>query len=204
MTPLLALLPMISIDAKLKPIQLFDGKSLAGWEIDVPDRDAKPDLPAPFIVRDKMLVSLGTPMGHLVTKDSYSNYKLVVEYRWPKTPGNSGIVVHVSKLRLLRNMLPQGIEVQLRHGDAGNFHLFGETLLNSMDENAGKRFSDNVESKAGDWNIMEVECADDTITVALNGNVVNYGKKSSVTKGRIALQSEGAEIEFRKVELSKL
>ena len=37
-----------------------------------------------------------------------------------------------------------------------------------------------------------------------NGEVVNKGTGASVTKGRIVLQSEGAEIEFRKVELVPL
>jgi hypothetical protein len=51
---------------------------------------------------------------------------------------------------------------------------------------------------------MKVECKGDTIKVWVNGIMVNEGVGSSVTKGQIGLQSEGAEIEFRKLELTKL
>ena len=189
-----------------KPISLFDGKSLAGWHADVPDRDQKSDVPIPFIARGGMLVSLGTPMGHLVTDASYENYKLLVEYRWPKEAGNSGVIVHVSKLRLLNNFLPQGIEAQLKSGNAGDFHLFGETLMKTSapSEKAGTNFTDNSEKPVGKWNAMTVECRGDSIRVWVNGDLVNDGISCSTRRGQIALQSEGAEIEFRKLELTKL
>ncbi len=48
---------------------------------------------------------------------------------------------------------------------------------------------------------MEVICDGDRITNILNGYVVNVGSKSSLTQGKIQLQSEGAEIFFRKFEV---
>jgi hypothetical protein len=206
MNPALLLAALASCPQDAKPIALFDGTSLAGWTADVPDNDGNPDAPCPFIVREGMLVSLGTPMGHLITQAEYSNYRLTVEWRWPKAAGNSGVIVHASKPRLLRNFLPQGIEAQLRSGDAGDFHLFGETLFKpgSTTERAGKNSTDNSERPVGEWNRMIVECKGDEIKVWVNGDVVNHGTGSSVTKGRIAIQSEGAEIEFRRIELTKL
>jgi hypothetical protein len=214
--PLLLSLPAAQAE---KPITLFDGKSLTGWVQDVPDNDGKPDAPKPFLVRrllpkepteergpEYVLVSLGTPMGHLVSEGSYENYKLIVEWRWPKAAGNSGVILHVSNLRALRNFLPQGIEAQLRSGDAGDFHLFNETLFKpgAPTEKAGKNFTDDSEKPLGEWNQMVVECRAAEIKVWVNGTLVNHGVNSSVSKGRIALQSEGTEIEFRKVELSRL
>ena len=189
-----------------KPIDLFDGKSLKGWHSDVPERDAKADLAEPFVVRDKMLVSLGTPMGHLVTDEAYENYSLAIEYRWPKGPGNSGVILHVSKLRLLNNFLPQGIEAQLKSGNAGDFHLFGETLMSAADPSAkaGKKVVEGCEKPVGEWNKMFIECKGDAITVSVNETVVNRGQASSVKKGQIGLQSEGTEIEFRKIQLTKI
>lgn len=189
-----------------KPIDLFDGKSLNGWHDDVPERDSKPEASNPFVVRDKMLVSLGTPMGHLISDASFENYTLTVEYRWPKGPGNSGVILHVSKLRLLNNFLPQGIEAQLKSGNAGDFHLFGETLMSVSDPSvkAGKRLAEGCEKPVGEWNKMFIECRGDTIMVSVNDTVVNRGQASSVKKGQIAIQSEGTEIEFRKIQLTKL
>src|SRR5437667_75892 len=64
----------------------------------------------------------------------------------------------------------------------------------------GFRGSRDVEKPAGEWNRMEVLCDGDSITTILNGYVVNIGTKSSLTKGKILFQSEGAEIFFRKIE----
>ena len=44
----------------------------------------------------------------------------------------------------------------------------------------------------------------DEVIVHVNGTLVNHGSKSTATSGRIALQAEGSEVEFRKVELTKL
>jgi hypothetical protein len=189
-----------------KPAPLFNGKDLSGWTSDVPDNDGKENPTIPFVVRDGMLVSLGTPMGHLITEASYENYRLTVEWRWPKVAGNSGVILHVSKPRALRNFLPQGIEAQLRSGDAGDFHLFNESLFKpgAEAERAGKNFTDDSEKAVGEWNQMVCECKGAEIKVWVNGTLVNHGVRSSVSKGRIGLQSEGTEIEFRKVELAKL
>jgi Domain of Unknown Function (DUF1080) len=62
----------------------------------------------------------------------------------------------------------------------------------------------DVEKPAGEWNRMEVVCDGDSITNIVNGYVVNEGTKSSLTKGKIIFQSEGAEIFFRKIEIRPL
>lgn len=206
MSALLAILLLSGQAAK--PASLFDGKTLNGWHADVPDNDGKPDAKSPFIVRDGMLVTLGTPLGHLITDASYENYRLVVEYRYVKEAGNCGVIVHASTKRF-RSFLPKGIEAQLRSGNAGDFHMFGESIKPRTANPAATatrvpNLTDNSEKPIGEWNTMRVECVKDTIKVWVNGEFVNDGIESSVTKGQIALQSEGAEVEFRKLELTKL
>ena len=100
---------------------LFNGKDLTGWHIDVPDMDKDKSLKNPFIVRNGMLVSLGTPEGHLITDAIYQNYRLEVQYRFAGTPGNCGVLVHASTPRALYGMFPKSIEVQLMHENAGDF-----------------------------------------------------------------------------------
>jgi len=68
----------------------------------------------------------------------------------------------------------------------------------------GYRGPRDVESPHGEWNRLEVVCDGDRITTILNGYVVNAGAKSSHTEGKIQLQTEGAEIFFRKVEVRPL
>ena len=78
---------------------LFNGKDLSGWSMDVPALDKKPEGKKPFVARDGMLVSLGSPGGHLLTDEKFENYRVIAEYRFAGKPGNCGVLVHASKLR---------------------------------------------------------------------------------------------------------
>ena len=204
-------------------IALFNGKDLSGWTPDVPKADNDPSHPPVFIVRDGKLVSLGKPGGHLVTTDTFSNYKLVVEYRFAKEGGNCGVLVHASTPRTLYKMFPKSIEVQMMHQNAGDFWCIGENIeVPDMEKRRPKKdpsqafgggpadarriinLTDDSEKPLGEWNTMEIECKGDEVKVHVNGTLVNHGSKSTATSGKIALQSEGVEVEFRKVELTKL
>jgi hypothetical protein len=68
----------------------------------------------------------------------------------------------------------------------------------------GFRGKEDVENPVGEWNRSEVICDGDTLKNILNGKVVNYGSNASHTFGKIQLQSEGAEIWIRRVELLPL
>ena len=63
---------------------------------------------------------------------------------------------------------------------------------------------DDAEKPKGEWNTIEAICDGDTITNIVNGRVVNKATKVSPRRGRIGLQSEGAEIFFRRFELFPL
>lgn len=65
----------------------------------------------------------------------------------------------------------------------------------------GFRGRDDVEKPTGEWNRLDVYCDGDSISIVLNGVLVNAGTKSSLTEGKILFQSEGAEILFRKIEV---
>lgn len=51
---------------------------------------------------------------------------------------------------------------------------------------------------------MVIECRGDTIKVWVNGDLVNEGFNLTANKGQIALQAEGAEVEFKKIKISHL
>ncbi len=64
--------------------------------------------------------------------------------------------------------------------------------------------TDGSEKPVGEWNSMTIEALGNEIIVHLNGDLVNHGANATVSKGKIALQAEGSEVEFRKVELTTL
>lgn len=65
----------------------------------------------------------------------------------------------------------------------------------------GFRGNLDVEKPAGDWNTLECIAMGDSLTAILNGVVVNQAFHVRPVKGRIQIQSEGAEIFFRRIEL---
>jgi hypothetical protein len=191
------------------PVALFDGKSLKGWHEDVPSNDAKTEPVPAFVVRDGVLVSLGEPRGHLISNSQYENYKLTVEYRFTKTAENCGVLVHASIPRARNNMLPRCLEVQMMSGNGGDFYMLGETIKKrgATEPVTGIRIpnmTDNSEKPIGEWNTMVIECKGAEVKVWMNGDFVNDGVECSSSRGQIALQSEGAEVEFRRILMEKL
>ena len=203
-----------------EPVSLFNGKDLAGWHMDVPEFDKNPEARKPFIVRDGNLVSLGTPGGHLITDKSYENYRLEIEYRFTGEPGNCGVLVHTSTPRRLYGMFPQSIEVQMMHRNAGDFWCIGEDIsVPDMEKRRGPKanwgvdgdkarrianLTDDSEKPLTEWNTMRIECKGDRVTVWVNGTLVNDGTGATAKKGQIAVQAEGSEVEFRKLQLTPL
>ena len=201
-------------------IALFNGKDLTGWHADVPARDTNAQAGIPFIVRNGMLVSLADPEGHLITDSVFQDYQLRVEYRFPGKPGNCGVLVHASRPRALYKMFPQSLEVQLEHGNAGDFWCIAEDIeVPDMEKRRGPKsnwgvvdgkerrilnLTDDSEKPLGEWNIMVIECVGYTIKVWENGVLVNSGFNCTASKGQIALQAEASEVEFRKVELGRV
>lgn len=83
--------------------------------------------------------------------------------------------------------------------DRGRFNWYGRDP--EWKDEIGFRGKEDLEKPVGEWNRSEVICDRDTIKNLVNGKVVNYGTNSSHTFGKIQIQSEGAEIIIRRVEL---
>ncbi|WP_342087530.1 3-keto-disaccharide hydrolase [Dyadobacter sp. OTU695] len=199
---------------------LFNGKDLKGWHIDVPEMDKNPNAVNPFLVRNGLLVSLGTPGGHLITDAQHENFRFTFQYRFVGKPGNCGALVFVSKPRDLYEMFPKSIEIQLMNQNAGDFWCIQEDItVPDMEKRRGPKekwgvngdklrripnLTDGTEKPLGEWNSMVIECVKNSIKVWLNGVLVNYGYDATASKGQIALQSEGSEVEFKDVNLTPI
>jgi hypothetical protein len=119
-------------------------------------------------------------------------------------------------------MFPQSIEVQMNSGDAGDFWCIQEDIkVPDMEtrrpREAGQKWggaegdarrilnlTDGSEKPLGEWNTMVIEARANKLTVWVNGDLVNNGFDASADSGKIAIQAEGTEVEFRRVELSPL
>ena len=68
----------------------------------------------------------------------------------------------------------------------------------------GFRGKNDIEKTVGEWNRLECIAEGDQLTIILNGILINKATNVKPNKGRIQIQSEGAEIFFRKIELTPL
>ena len=217
----LAMLALTACHSAPKTTSLFNGTDLAGWHSDVPAADDNPEIAPSFVARDGMVVSLGRPGGHLITDEIYSNYRLEVEYRFAADPGNCGVLVHASTPRALYKMFPASVEVQMNSGHAGDFWCIienikvpdmasrrgGEPATWTGQEGDNRRImnlTDDSENPVGEWNAMTIECFEDSVRVWVNGDLVNDGYEMTASEGHIAIQAEGVEVEFRKLDLTPI
>jgi len=94
---------------------------------------------------------------------------------------------------------PNGQQVRR---DQGRFNWFGRDV--EWKDELGFRGRREVEKPVGEWNRSEVICDGRSIINVVNGTVVNHGTDSTHTAGKIQIQSEGAEILIRRVELKPI
>jgi hypothetical protein len=195
---------------------LFNGKDLTGW-VDVNTS------PETWSVRDGMLICSGHPIGVMRSDKQYENFILHIEWRHMEPGGNSGVFVWSEGAADRPGRLPKGMEVQMLELDWINQHkdkdgnpapigyisgeLFGANGLTATPDNPRGNRSMSLELRCkphGEWNTYDVVCVDGTVKLAINGKFVNSIRDSSIRKGYICLESEGAEIHFRNIRILEL
>lgn len=188
--------------SKDKTVKLLKENKLDNWVFKLKDPAVDPS--TVFVLHDGVLHIKGDPFGYIRTKKSYSDYKLHVEWRWPSEPTNSGVFVHAQPPD---SIWLRCVECQLQAGNAGDFVCMnGADMTQHIDKTKPfvKKIAPSSEKTPGEWNIMEVKCKSNTIEVHVNGVLQNKGTNVNLSEGSICLQSEGKEIEFRNVYLTKL
>lgn len=189
-------------------VKLFNGKDLSNWNFLV-DKNAVAAEKV-FYVKDGLIHITGQPFGYMYTKEKYGDFKLHVEWRWPGgVEANSGIFLLIEETK---NPFPNGIECQLHASDAGDLLLLGGSDLAEFQVRPGterpafpvvQKARPSSEKPAGEWNEANIYVKDGVITVFINGVYQNTGT-NKVKEGYIGLQSEGKDIEFRTVSLTRL
>ncbi|MEI7732650.1 MAG: DUF1080 domain-containing protein [Verrucomicrobiota bacterium] len=197
-------------------IQLFNGKDLVGWK--AVSADPNTTLEQVWSVKDGLILCTGTPMGYLHTEQKFTNYRLVVEYRWAPgkeaTNSNSGVF---GRINGEPRKLPRCIETQLKHGSAGDLYGFhGMTITRDKDRSIfkpgheiggdlrGVKRAVGNEKTPGEWNHVEILAQGGNYTVWFNSKLVNQATGVEIIPGFVGLQSEGGEVHFRKVAITPL
>ncbi|MEO5999741.1 MAG: DUF1080 domain-containing protein, partial [Chitinophagaceae bacterium] len=235
-----------------KTVHLFNRQNLDGWYTFIKDRGRDSDPKNVFTIKDGILNISGEEWGCITTNKEYSNYKLVVEYKWGnKTYGSrdgkardNGILFHSKgEDGGYSGTWMHSIECNVIEGGTGDFIVVGDKsndfLLTSpvasekqngsyiyqpggepVTVNSGRinwigrdpawkdekdfRGINDVENPVGEWNRLECIAKGRELSIYLNGTLVNHAMFSRPDEGRIQIQSEGAEIFYRRVDLTPL
>lgn len=183
-------------------IQLFNGKDLKNWAFHL--KDPSVDASKVFTVQNNVIHITGNPFGYMRTKESYSDYSLHVEWRYPAELSNSGVFIHA---QMPDTIWPKSIECQLKAGSAGDFVCMGGSAMNEQTDKTVrvvKKLAESSEKPAGEWNTMDVTCISNSIDVVVNEVLQNKATGVTLNEGHICLQSEGKDIEFRNVYITRL
>jgi 3-keto-disaccharide hydrolase len=191
-------------------IVLFNGKDFTGWTYFLSDPNAKMEDVWSIDKEQGIILCKGNPLGYIRTTADYTNYVLRLQWRFnpvTKKAGNSGVLLRV---QMPDKVWPKSIEAQLQSGQAGDFWLIDEARLNTPVERVDQgtprhrlRTKTN-EKPIGEWNDYEITVDGDRVTLKVNGEVLNGGTGAEEIPGKIALQSEGAEIQFRNIRLTPI
>ena len=192
------------------PMLLFDGKSLDGWiwYQRPPKTATQPTvvgIAEVWSVKEGVLHTKGKPTGYIRTqKDFPANYILTVEFRHIAT-GNGGILFALSGED---KIWPRCLEVQAANGEEGDIRNIADFKM-TMDESRVeprrlRRIGPTSEKPVGEWETVQVTADKGNLTVTLNGVVQNLATNTEQLGGKIGLQSEGGEMEFRKIELTPI
>jgi len=194
--------------AQAGEVMLFNGRDFSGWTYHLSDPNARWQNVWSIDPNEKAIICKGNPAGYIRTVRSYKNYILRLEWRFPPgRAGNSGVLLRVVGKD---KVWPRSVESQLQSGAAGDFWLIEGARLVTPEERVDRgtprhrlRTKTN-EKPVGEWNQYEITCDNERITLKVNGEVLNEGTGAEAFAGKIALQSEGAEIHFRNIRLTPL
>ena len=197
---LLTLGLLLCLSCGERETKLFNGKDLTGWTFRV-QADSTATAEDVFGVKDGVITIAGQPFGYMITDQSFSDYKLHLEWRWPGEPSNSGIFLHAEPIDAV---WPRCAEVNLMAGRAGDMIASGGSSFEELTEGRFLRSTvDSAEKPAGEWNTAEIVCQGNFIQAYVNGVLMNEAHFDRA-EGPVALQSEGGPLEIRNIYITPL
>ncbi len=192
-------------------ISLFNGRDLTGWT----NANCAPET---WTVRDGMIHCTGFPTGAMRTTRQYENFILDLDWRHLTSGGNSGVFIWGTPIAAPGVPFLRGIEVQVldhgfnipgknewytTHGDV--FPIHGATMEPFGRHNGQRSFPSEERSKGTpEWNHYRIVCTNGVLRLHVNGKEVSGGKDCNYRKGYLALESEGAPVEFKDIRIQEL
>jgi hypothetical protein len=186
--------------------ELFNGRDFTGWTFCLRS-NAAPE--KTWSVVDGVIHCTGKPVGYARTRQRFHDYRLTVEWRFVKVArhaDNTGILVNMQPPD---KIWPRCIECQGQSKKQGDFWLQGGATADGHPANGRKNIHVPMtgppnEKPVGEWNTYQIIVEGGSVATIVNGRLLNKITGCNVASGFIGIQSEGAEIEIRKMHLEPL
>ncbi len=179
-------------------VSLFDGKSLANWEIQNGGK---------FSVADGVL-KVDKGVGWLRSVDTFSDFTLTMEFRFLETGSNSGIFVRTGPTSNddESGWPNNGYQVQCMDTIEGTYPLatmipYGAPPFEHESDLVALR---SAYRPTGEWQVYEISCKGEEMSVSLNGALITTATSIKNLSGHIGIQCEPGVLEFRKIEVDIL
>ena len=139
------------------------------------------------------MVEATSGSGYLVTKDSYGDFELRVEF-WVDEGANSGVYMRCQDAIKITDMTCYEANIFDKRPDQS-----GRT---GAIVHIAKPLA--VVDAGGKWNTYEIALKGPQLTVRLNGTLTAQGEDKKLTSGPIALQYAAGTVRFRNVQIRRL
>ncbi len=188
-----------------RPMELFNGRDFSGWTFCMKN-NADPQ--ATWSVTNGVIHCTGRPTGYLRSTQSFSNDVVSVEWRFVKVApkaDNTGVLVH---MQLPDKVWPMCVQNQGRSQHQGDLFVMAGVECKEhkgMDANTPVPMHGGPnENPVGQWDTNVTVCAGNRIQAFINGKFMNQITECTVSSGFIGIQSEGGEIEIRRISVAPL
>ncbi len=186
-------------------IELFNGKDFSGWTFCMRTNG---DSSQTWTVTNGVIHCTGKPNGYIRTKQAYRDYRLTVEWRFVKIApkaDNTGVLVHI---QLPDKVWPMCIQNQGKYNNQGDLiYMAGAESKEhrGLDANTPvPKQGPSNEKPVGEWNTILTVCSGNDVKAYVNDKLMNEGTECTISSGFVGIQSEGGDIEIRKMSLDPL
>ena len=190
-----ALLLSVGTMLAQRPVSLFNGRNLSGWNIHGTEKW--------YVEKGELVCESGPDKeyGYLSTNKKYKNFILEVKFK-QEANGNSGVFIRSG----IEGTKISGWQVEvapINMHTGGIYESYGRGWL------IQPKPEDEKALKQGEWNKMKIKVVGDEVTSWLNGKQMVYIKDEKIGKGEgfIALQIHsggGIKVRWKDMKIKEL
>jgi len=182
-------------------VRIFNGHDISNLQLVLGKKNASKE--KLYSIKDSAIYFNGGFKGYLRTREKYSNFYLHAEWKWleKSEKGNSGILVFIQPPD---TVWPKCIQINFKEKHAGDLIAMNGAEFKEAEgkpKNTVVIFSKPSEKPIGEWNLCDIKCVGNSMSIYINGVLQNKATKISTSNGMIGWQLEGKAVALKNIYL---